>query len=782
MSEDTNGFTILSIDGASMHQSGAIPPLLILQEIASRYEGDKKSAPGSFRARKTFHMIGGVGDGGLLALMLGHFGMSVNDAIREYRHILKAIHQHPDSAGWSKDERSRRFEAALKAFVVSKTSPNDENCPLIKPKEENPRCKVFVTAMHALNLQHPILLRTYRSRIDADPPICTVVEAIRATTAMPELFMPVTLGPPHRKINYVSPSCHGFNNPIDQVRQEAKEALSGRSISCIISLGCGHPGPIQINDVKEDAARAVVQLAMDSVRAAEQTYRRLAGIPNLYFRFDVPYGLERAVLKLNPTLSEIRAHITSYVRQEQTSDRLNSAVKQLVEKSPSVEASELDGLLPVENTATVWVKKCPLPSPNFTGRRDELDHMHTYFSSGAGSSSHLYVIYGLGGSGKTQLLLQFVLECQTRSPRMQVVSEKSSDVVANVFNRFDVVYFADASLQTTLEADLKAIAIDRKVGETAADAVQWLSYQTNRWLLVLDNADDKTFSIQKYIPKSIHGNIIITSRNPELTGLTSRDSGSRRIEGMEKWAAEELLKKLVGPGGRHSDGEDSLVTQVVEKLHCFALAITQAGSYMSATACGYQEYIELFEVERSRLLRERKGHVPDNYPWSVYTTWAISFDQLPTAPRHFMQICSYLHYTGIPKDLFKRAVESEPLTDVDEGAQNWLSEFMYHTRSDRGRWDPVAFDGIIQNVISFSLLDYDPESRLFSFHPLVHDWTRESIQFAYSQDFPDVQCALQLVALSTPRIGDNSSTSAIVKRRLLPHLDSLVSGAIHISS
>ncbi|KAH8826725.1 hypothetical protein DL96DRAFT_1210948 [Flagelloscypha sp. PMI_526] len=366
--------------------------------------------------------------------MLGHFGMSVNDAIREYRLILKAIHQQPDSVGWSQDERSREFEAALKAFVVSKTSPSDENYPLIKPKDENPRCKVFVTAMHALNLQHPILLRTYRSRIDADPPQCTLVEAVRATTANTDLFTPVTFGPPHRQISYVSPACHGFNNPIDQVRQEAKSALSGRAISCIISLGCGHPGPIQIEDVKEDAARAVVQVGMDSVRAAEQTYRRLAGIRNLYFRFDVPYGLERTVLKLNPTFNEIQAHITAYVGQDQTSDQINSAVKQLVERPASIKASELDALLPVEATATVWVKKCPLPNPNFTGRRTELHHMHTYFSSTIGSSARTYVLYGLGGSGKTQLLLQFVLECQNQSPQM-----------------FDVIFFVDASLETMLE-------------------------------------------------------------------------------------------------------------------------------------------------------------------------------------------------------------------------------------------------------------------------------------------------------------------------------------------
>ncbi|KAH8797149.1 P-loop containing nucleoside triphosphate hydrolase protein, partial [Flagelloscypha sp. PMI_526] len=641
----------------------------------------------------------------LLAFMLGHFGMSINDTIHEYSHILEAVHQHPHSTTWTKDERTQRLEAALKTLVASKTG--DENHPLNKQAEKTPECKVFVTTMHSLNLQHPILFRTYHSRTVSESLECTLVEAIRATTAMPDLFTHVTLGPTHRQINYVSPACHGFNNPIDQVRQEAKAAFPGHSISCIISLGCGHPGPVQIGEFQEGSARAVVQLAMDSLRAAEQTHRRLAGIPNLYFRFDVPYGLERPVLKLNPMFSEIQAHVTTYVRQQQTSDTIDSAVRQLIDRPPSVKALELDGLLPIEVTATVWVKKCPLPTPNFTGRRVELDHMHTYFSCAVGSSSHIYVIHGLGGSGKTQLLLQFVLECQNESPSM-----------------FDVIFFADASREYTLETDLMAIAVDQKIGETAADAIQWLSRQTDRWLLVLDNAGDKSFSIQKYIPNSIHGNVIITTRNPELTGLTSKDSGTVQIGDLEEWAAELLLRHLVGQRGRLLDDEDLLVAQVAKMLHCFPLAVTQAGSYIAATKCSYQEYIDLFHAERPRLLRERKGHVPDDYPWTVYTTWAMSFNQLKSSSRHFMQICSYLHYTAIPRDLFQGAVEAEPLVDADEAAQTWLSDFLRHSQNQEKKWDQVAFDDLVQNVMSFSLVDCDPGTRLFSFHPLVHEWTR----------------------------------------------------------
>ncbi|KAJ7731964.1 hypothetical protein B0H14DRAFT_2998042, partial [Mycena olivaceomarginata] len=46
----------------------------------------------------------------------------------------------------------------------------------------------------------------------------------------------------------------------------------------------------------------------------------------------------------------------------------------------------------------------PPPSRIFQGRRDILDKMHYFFTSDVGIQ-HIYVLYGLGGAGKTQIAL-----------------------------------------------------------------------------------------------------------------------------------------------------------------------------------------------------------------------------------------------------------------------------------------------------------------------------------------------------------------------------------------
>jgi len=57
-------------------------------------------------------------------------------------------------------------------------------------------------------------------------------------------------------------------------------------------------------------------------------------------------------------------------------------------------------------------KICPLPVKSFIGRREILDKMYQYFNSGH-KSQHVFVLYGLGGAGKSQLAFKFLEDAQT---------------------------------------------------------------------------------------------------------------------------------------------------------------------------------------------------------------------------------------------------------------------------------------------------------------------------------------------------------------------------------
>jgi hypothetical protein len=54
-------------------------------------------------------------------------------------------------------------------------------------------------------------------------------------------------------------------------------------------------------------------------------------------------------------------------------------------------------------------KLCPHPVASFTGRKEILDKMHRYFRSES-DFQRVFVLHGLGGSGKSQIAFKFVQE------------------------------------------------------------------------------------------------------------------------------------------------------------------------------------------------------------------------------------------------------------------------------------------------------------------------------------------------------------------------------------
>ena len=59
----------------------------------------------------------------------------------------------------------------------------------------------------------------------------------------------------------------------------------------------------------------------------------------------------------------------------------------------------------------------PPPSTIFTGREDVLSKMKSYFSPSTASGQsqqHIFVLYGMGGAGKTQIALKFVQKNATQ--------------------------------------------------------------------------------------------------------------------------------------------------------------------------------------------------------------------------------------------------------------------------------------------------------------------------------------------------------------------------------
>ncbi|KAJ7463313.1 P-loop containing nucleoside triphosphate hydrolase protein [Mycena latifolia] len=367
------------------------------------------------------------------------------------------------------------------------------------------------------------------------------------------------------------------------------------------------------------------------------------------------------------------------------------------------------------------VNNCPPPSRIFHGRRTILDKMHQYFSQSQ-TQQDICLLHGLGGTGKTQIALKFIEESASQ---------------------FTDIFHIDASTIETIAAGLKNIATIKSAGNSSEDALQWLISNQEEWLLLFDNADDPKINLNDHLPQCSHGNILITSRNP---GLCVYAGAHFTVAEMEEIDAVKLLLRSAAQDS--TDDKKQTATEIVKVLHYLPLAIIQAGAFISKSG-NLASYLALYAENKARLLNERPAQSHDNYVWTVYTTWQISFDQLSEQAKVFIRLCSFLHHQGISEDIFKNATKytfkpSGPSKDELEEPLKVLSQ-------------------------AYSLISLDSEKNMFSIHPLVHEWTRSTL----SNDFYRY-CIMAITGMSLTVFTEEEMTLASLW--MLPHIDFLLKG------
>ncbi|KAJ7433586.1 P-loop containing nucleoside triphosphate hydrolase protein [Mycena galericulata] len=366
--------------------------------------------------------------------------------------------------------------------------------------------------------------------------------------------------------------------------------------------------------------------------------------------------------------------------------------------------------------------------------------MHHFFTSNIGTQ-HIHVLHGLGGAGKTQIALKFI-------------NESSSC--------FSDIFFIDASTVATMDTGLKNIAVVKDSGDSQQDGLLWLTSKVEEWLLVFDNADDPGINLNDFIPQCNHGNIIITSRNP---GLRVHAQSHSLVWGMEEKDAATLLLKRAAQA---TTIDTKQIAKIVKALHYLPLAIIQAGAFISKSQ-DFDGYLTLYTKNKAQLLSEKPNQSHDHYAWTVYTTWQMNFNQLKPLAAMFLQLCSFLYHEGISEEIFSHASKyrvssSGPSKEELQESLKFLSYFLRPT----GEWDPLQFSYVTNEVQAYSLMSFDAEKKLFSIHPLVHDWSRTTV--SDPERYMSIMGSILGMAISE-RPKQNIQLASLV---LCPHVDSAV--------
>ncbi|CAE6529315.1 unnamed protein product [Rhizoctonia solani] len=762
--DGTRGLNILCIDGGGTRGLSSLVVLReIMHRINSKHDKDKEIS----KPHDHFDMIAGTGTGGISACMLGRLQMPIDRVIEEYAKLMESVFSEKKLSGPTM-YKGTKLQEGLKTMIRNATG-NDTEMIIESRGEFACKTVVFAMAKHHLNGSMPIMFRSYE--VAANPgPSCPIWQALYATMAHPDLFKSIDIVDSLIPQSFVGGEL-GCSNPLAHVLSEVKRVYPSREVACVISIGAGHGGTIQLPKpsrwqlLRTQDIIAIKSMAADSERIAEEMEIRFQDTHGVYFRFNVDQGVQDMKDGCWERLGEVMEHTTAYLYKEVTNQRLEDVLRVSTDRRGIVATTHLDGRIVIPDlsasiTQPTGLKRCSAPTPVYTGREDENMQVIKCITRG-NDERRVCVVYGLGGVGKTQLVLNAI--------------ERTKD-------EWDHVIFVDASSNSTAEGDLKDFAVAKGIGSTYENTIRWLGSCRERWLVVFDNADTPSTNIRQYIPGGRHGRIMITTRLPDLTRLAKGPASVCHLSSMSDMDGLDLfIKTACTEGERPSENEMTAAEALLKDFGCLALAIVQAGAYIAhSPGMTFTKYRSLFLSQHQRML-EQYSELPisarlDDYGQTVYTTWKMCYDQLRPESRPILWLMSYLHYTHIFEDIFRRAArrmhsrnDPLPLNELESLSRNHIVECLSQFLDGDGNWDTIKFTNVMADLRSYSLIDYDRMNLSYSIHVLVQDWARSVVPRP-----PElaIECSATLVSLAIDWKQDTESLA--FKRRLGAHVTSLM--------
>jgi transcriptional regulator with XRE-family HTH domain len=335
-----------------------------------------------------------------------------------------------------------------------------------------------------------------------------------------------------------------------------------------------------------------------------------------------------------------------------------------------------------------------LRNPNYTGYDEVIEKLHLRLL-GEKDEIAIETISGLGGIGKTQLMLEYAYRKR---------------------DNYQAVFWLRADKQELLEEDLAQAAKMLGVPEARKrqpnhqylvnEAKQWLKKHFG-WLLLLDNVEEDV-RVKDILSGMPHGHVLLTTRSQAVAELAS----NLHLDKMQQEEGALLLLRRVRPLPQlasidtFSDAERLEALELSLLLDGLPLALDQAGAYIGETGCSLSGYIQLYHKYRKELLgrRSEREKLYSDYKESVATTWLISFDrveqQCPAATK-LLDLCTYLHPDAIPEEIllegsFRTAAEEHPIVE-----------------------DTLQLNRACEVLLRYSLIRRNAAANLFSIHRLV---------------------------------------------------------------
>ena len=366
--------------------------------------------------------------------------------------------------------------------------------------------------------------------------------------------------------------------------------------------------------------------------------------------------------------------------------------------------------------------------PHFTPRPGYMEVLEEGLLRKTFVGRKVFVLYGLGGIGKTQLAIKFAEDHQAKFDSIFFLDGSSQE---SLLRSFASIYYRITRGRAPQAPDSVLPSKDNQVPpeKMVEEVTQWLAQKQNtRWLLIFDNidkepSDEGGFDIVPYFPPMDHGSILITTRLAPLLRL----GRGKRVGRMSGEEGISLLDEILGESSSGQqriwvtrNQESPMMHELLETLDGLPLAISQAGRFINTLNLKLETYLELYTSSKREVMDmlPSDSYLNDTEKSSIRTTWTISLNLLrekvskqgPDGDYHgayrLLQLFAYFDPSDLNYNIIRFGMIGNHVPD-------WF-RMIFSAK--------LKFFSAITILLNLCLIDNNVSEGSYSMHRVVHDW------------------------------------------------------------
>ncbi|MFN9245144.1 MAG: tetratricopeptide repeat protein, partial [Cyanobacteriota bacterium] len=315
-------------------------------------------------------------------------------------------------------------------------------------------------------------------------------------------------------------------------------------------------------------------------------------------------------------------------------------------------------------------------------------------------ASRPVALIGQGGVGKTRLAIEHAWRHLGRCNAVFLIRAGSVEALHRNLAGLCGGNALDLPAQSAIEEAVQRQAV-----------LHWLQANPG-WLLIVDNVDtsEAAAEIESLLPQLSGGQVVLTTR---LRNWSAAVKGLE-VDVLEPGDARDFLLERTADRRRKAGDDITTALEIAtDDLGGLALALEQAGAYVSQRRLSLGDYRSQWQSNREAVLRWLDPRLMQ-YDQSLATTWLTSYQQVDPPARTLLRRLAWFSTEPIP----------ESLLEVELPPKGLIGQFAAIGRSILGKKEAPDWKSALEMLERFSLLNRSSEAPTLSLHRLVQEAAR----------------------------------------------------------